>query len=73
MSEPDISKLYENLSLADEDEAILEMAEEVKLDGVGDIYRCLVGMVLSGKKLNREAFKGLIEQIWNLLVRWRSN
>ncbi|TXG56835.1 hypothetical protein EZV62_018148 [Acer yangbiense] len=34
-------------------------------DGVEDMDRCLVGKVISGKRVNREAFKGLIEQIWN--------
>ncbi|TXG56754.1 hypothetical protein EZV62_018067 [Acer yangbiense] len=65
MVDSDIAKLYENLSLADEDEAVLEMAEEVKTDGIGDIDKCLVGKVLTGKKVNRDAFKGVIEQIWN--------
>ncbi|TXG60939.1 hypothetical protein EZV62_012302 [Acer yangbiense] len=65
MFEADISKLYENLTLADEDSAVHEMAEEVKVDGVEDVEKCLVGKVLVGKKVNREAFKGLIEQIWS--------
>lgn len=59
----EIAKLYETLSLADEDVTILEMSEEVKSEGVKDVDRCLVGKVLSTKKVNREAFKGLIEQI----------
>ncbi|TXG72251.1 hypothetical protein EZV62_000830 [Acer yangbiense] len=53
------------MSLADEDEAILEMTEESRMDGIDDVDRCLVGNVLSGKKVNREAFKGLMEQIWS--------
>ncbi|TXG60171.1 hypothetical protein EZV62_014744 [Acer yangbiense] len=61
----DIAKLYENLSLADEDVGIHEMSEEVQRDGVADVNHCLVGKVLSGKKVNIEAFKGLIEQLWN--------
>ncbi|TXG72967.1 hypothetical protein EZV62_001546 [Acer yangbiense] len=61
----ELAKLYPNLSLAEEDGAIHGMSEEVQLDGVEDVDRCLVGKVLSGKKVNREAFKGLIEQIWN--------
>ncbi|TXG70048.1 hypothetical protein EZV62_004983 [Acer yangbiense] len=67
MSAGDITKLCENLSLVDEDEdeAVLEMSEEASIDGVEDVDRSLVGKVLSGKKVNREAFKGLIEQIWN--------
>lgn len=65
MADAEISKMYESMSLVDEDEAVLDMAEEVKLEGVQDVDRCLIGKVLSGKKVNREAFKGLIEQIWN--------
>ncbi|TXG57113.1 hypothetical protein EZV62_018426 [Acer yangbiense] len=65
MSEMEITKLYESLFIAEEDRAILEMSEETSVDGVEDVDRCLVVKVLSGKKVNREAFKGLIEQIWN--------
>ncbi|TXG63840.1 hypothetical protein EZV62_010834 [Acer yangbiense] len=64
MSESEITRLYESLSLAEEDGAVLEMEEEVQIKGFEDIDRCSVGKVLSGKKINREAFKGLIEQIW---------
>ncbi|TXG63781.1 hypothetical protein EZV62_010775 [Acer yangbiense] len=66
MSALEIAKLYENLSLAKEDGAVLEMSEETSIDGVKDVDRCLVGKVLSYKKVNREAFKGLIEQIWSM-------
>ncbi|KAK2637676.1 hypothetical protein Ddye_025471 [Dipteronia dyeriana] len=65
MSDAEIAKLYENLSLADEDGAVLEMSEEASIDGIKDVDRSLVGKVLSSKKVNREAVKGLIEQIWN--------
>ncbi|TXG66079.1 hypothetical protein EZV62_007354 [Acer yangbiense] len=65
MTEADITKLYENLSIADEEVAVHEMSEEIGEDGAEDVERCLVGKVLSGKKVNREAFKGIIEQIWN--------
>ncbi|TXG48338.1 hypothetical protein EZV62_027632 [Acer yangbiense] len=57
--------MYENLSIGDEDGVVHEMSEETSIDGTEDVDRCLVGKVLSGKKVNREAFKGLIEQIWN--------
>ncbi|TXG60914.1 hypothetical protein EZV62_012277 [Acer yangbiense] len=65
MCDTEISRLYENLSITDEDGAVLETSEDVQLDGVEDVEKCLVGKVLSGKKVNRKAFKGLIEQIWN--------
>ncbi|TXG48580.1 hypothetical protein EZV62_024455 [Acer yangbiense] len=65
MSAVDIAKLYENLSLVDEDEVMLEISEEASIYGVEGVDRCLVGKVLSGKEVNREAFKGLIERIWS--------
>ncbi|TXG48193.1 hypothetical protein EZV62_027487 [Acer yangbiense] len=65
MSEAEITQLYENLSLEDEDAAVHEITEDYIQDGDEDVDRCLVGKVLTGKKVNREAFKGLIEQIWN--------
>ncbi|TXG57142.1 hypothetical protein EZV62_018455 [Acer yangbiense] len=65
MTEADITKLYENLSITDEDVAIHEMLEATGEDGAEDVERCLVGKVLAGKNVNREAFKGIIEQIWS--------
>ncbi|TXG68547.1 hypothetical protein EZV62_003482 [Acer yangbiense] len=65
MDVAEVAKLYENLSIADEDGYVLEVSEEATVDRVKDVDRCLVGQVLTGKKVNREAFKGLIEQIWN--------
>ncbi|TXG67122.1 hypothetical protein EZV62_008397 [Acer yangbiense] len=65
--EPELtqSDLYENLSLVEEDGAVLEISEEETVDGAKDVDCCLVGKVLSGKKVNREAFRSLIEQIWS--------
>ncbi|KAK2648366.1 hypothetical protein Ddye_015855, partial [Dipteronia dyeriana] len=63
MSAAEIAQLYENLSLADEDGAVHEILEEIIKNGVEDVDRCLVGKVLLRKKVNREAFKGLIKQI----------
>ncbi|TXG73278.1 hypothetical protein EZV62_001857 [Acer yangbiense] len=65
MSTVEISQLCEGLSLADEDEAVREIAEEDIQDGAEDVDKCLVGRVLLGKKVNRDAFKGLIVQIWS--------
>ncbi|TXG60075.1 hypothetical protein EZV62_014648 [Acer yangbiense] len=65
MAELEIVKLYENLSLVDEDGEIHEMSEEAQRDGEADVDLCLVGKILSGKKVNREAFKNLIEQLWS--------
>ncbi|TXG53141.1 hypothetical protein EZV62_022310 [Acer yangbiense] len=65
MVDLEIAKLYENLSLADEDGAIHEAAEDAKQDGEAEVNHCLVGKVLSGKRVNREAFKTLIDQLWS--------
>ncbi|TXG57799.1 hypothetical protein EZV62_015628 [Acer yangbiense] len=65
MSTVEISQLCERLSIVDEDEMVHEIAEEDIQDGAEDVDKCLVGRVLSGKKVNRDAFKGLIEQIWS--------
>ncbi|TXG61366.1 hypothetical protein EZV62_012729 [Acer yangbiense] len=65
MVESEIEKLYEKLSLADEDGAVHEMVEEDQRDEEVEVELCLVGKVLSGKKVNRDAFKNLIEQLWS--------
>lgn len=63
MSAADLAGLYENLSLGEEDGAVLEISEEAQLDGVEDVDQCLVGRVLSRKKVTREAFKALFDQL----------
>ncbi|TXG72489.1 hypothetical protein EZV62_001068 [Acer yangbiense] len=65
MVDSEIAKLHENLSLADEDGAVHEMVEDAQLDGVADVNHCLVGKVLLGKRVNREAFRALIDQLWS--------
>ena len=65
MSAAELVGLYGNLSLADEDRAVLKIAEEAQLEGAGDVDRSLVGKVLSGKRVNWEALKSLIDQLWN--------
>ncbi|TXG57474.1 hypothetical protein EZV62_015303 [Acer yangbiense] len=65
MSAAELAGLYRNLSLADKDGDVLEIIEEAQLEGEEDVDRSLVGKVLSGKRVNREAFKTLIDQLWN--------
>ncbi|TXG73549.1 hypothetical protein EZV62_002128 [Acer yangbiense] len=50
MCSTEIEKLYQSLSLDEEDKTVLEMAEDFTMEGIKDIDRCLVGKVLSGKK-----------------------
>ncbi|TXG50966.1 hypothetical protein EZV62_023490 [Acer yangbiense] len=49
MAESEIVKLYENLSLADEDGAIHEMSEEDLQEGEVEVDLCLVGKILYEK------------------------
>ncbi|TXG53199.1 hypothetical protein EZV62_022368 [Acer yangbiense] len=65
MSANEIASLCENLSIKDEDGAIHQISEEMGIVGVEDVDHCLVGKVLSGKKVNREAFKSVIEHLWS--------
>lgn len=57
-------KLCESLSLTDK-EPILQIDGEAEQVGITDVGLCLVGKVLSTKKVNRDAFIGVIEQLWN--------
>ncbi|KAL5808866.1 hypothetical protein ACOSQ3_029557 [Xanthoceras sorbifolium] len=60
-------KLWESLSLNDEDGPVLNIRDEVHEEGVHEVSLCLVGKVLTRKKINREAFKVVMEQIWGLV------
>ena len=65
MAEPEIARLYENLSLADEDGEVHDIpGAEIQEEEVA-VDLCLVGKILSSKKVNREAFINLIEQLWS--------
>ncbi|TXG57156.1 hypothetical protein EZV62_018469 [Acer yangbiense] len=69
MAEPEIAQLYENLSIADEDGEVHDIpAGEIREEEVA-VGLCLVGKILSSKKVNREAFIHLIEQLWSQFSR----
>ncbi|KAK1586878.1 hypothetical protein Q3G72_007124 [Acer saccharum] len=55
MGTSEIVKLCEMLSLSDEGK-VVRFQDEVRRDGIDDVSHCLVGKVLSGRKVNREAF-----------------
>ncbi|KAK0599999.1 hypothetical protein LWI29_010594 [Acer saccharum] len=64
MGTSEIVKLCELLSLSDDGKTVRPQ-EEIRREGIADVSHCLVGKVLSGKKVNREAFISVIEQLWN--------
>ncbi|TXG51202.1 hypothetical protein EZV62_023726 [Acer yangbiense] len=65
MSEPEIAQLYANLSLADEDGEVHDIPSGEIRDEEVAVGLCLVGKILSSKKVNRDAFIHLIEQLWS--------
>ncbi|KAL5848841.1 hypothetical protein ACOSQ4_006854 [Xanthoceras sorbifolium] len=69
MATDEILRLCEALSLSEEDGPILDIAKEVQADGIRSVEHCLVGKILSRRKVNREAFRGTIEQIWGTVGR----
>ncbi|KAL5807728.1 hypothetical protein ACOSQ3_028419 [Xanthoceras sorbifolium] len=69
MATEEILKLCEALSLSEEDGPVLDIAEDVQADGIRSVEHCLVGKILSRRKVNREAFRGTIEQIWGTVGR----
>ncbi|KAL5776325.1 hypothetical protein ACOSP7_009251 [Xanthoceras sorbifolium] len=64
MATDEILRLCEALSLSEDDGPVLDIAEDVQADGIRSVEQCLVGKILSRRKVNREAFRGTIEQIW---------
>ncbi|TXG56336.1 hypothetical protein EZV62_017649 [Acer yangbiense] len=65
MRTKELARLCENLSIRDEDSEIHQIYEGLERDGVEDANHCLVGKVLSSRRVNREAFKSVIEQLWS--------
>ncbi|KAL5761502.1 hypothetical protein ACOSP7_017766 [Xanthoceras sorbifolium] len=68
MATDEILRLCEALSLSEEDGPVLDIAGDVQADGIRSVEHCLVGKILSRRKVNREAFRGTIEQIWGVEV-----
>ncbi|KAL5856827.1 hypothetical protein ACOSQ3_004285 [Xanthoceras sorbifolium] len=69
MATDEILRLCEALSLSEEDGLVLDIAEDVQADGIRSVEYCLVEKIFSRRKVNREAFRGTIEQIWGTVGR----
>ncbi|KAL5759511.1 hypothetical protein ACOSQ2_018349 [Xanthoceras sorbifolium] len=67
MDTEEIAHLCASLSISEIDGPICKVDGEVKRLGCSDVTHCLVGKVLSCKKVNREAFRGVIEQLWSVI------
>ncbi|TXG48147.1 hypothetical protein EZV62_027441 [Acer yangbiense] len=67
MDTEEIAKLCQVLSLYDEDVVICQISGEDMQEGFNDVTHCLVGKVLTGRRVNREAFIGVIEQLWSTI------
>ncbi|TXG53423.1 hypothetical protein EZV62_022592 [Acer yangbiense] len=65
MEAVDLAKLCASLSISDVDGLIQQVSGEMVSEGLKDVDHYLVGKVLSGKRVNREAFKRVIEQLWS--------
>ncbi|KAK2655326.1 hypothetical protein Ddye_008378 [Dipteronia dyeriana] len=61
----EVARLCESLSLDEEGRIIHQLEKDFQQEGLRDVSHCLVGKVLSGKKVNRDVFNGLIEQLWS--------
>ncbi|KAL5752550.1 hypothetical protein ACOSQ2_023057 [Xanthoceras sorbifolium] len=69
MDADEIDRLCETLLSTDIDGPIIEVDGEDYMDGIRDVNHCLVGKVLSKKRVNRDAFRMVIENLWNPIGR----
>ncbi|KAL5789446.1 hypothetical protein ACOSQ2_004334 [Xanthoceras sorbifolium] len=67
MDSDEIATLCESLSLSDDDGPVLQIGGDKQKEGIRDVNHCLVGKVLSRKRVNRDAFKAIIIQIWGTM------
>ena len=65
MEAAEIAKLCARLSILDVEGPVRKVSRELRSEGLKDVEHCLIGKVLTGKRVNREAFKRVIEQLWN--------
>ncbi|TXG53380.1 hypothetical protein EZV62_022549 [Acer yangbiense] len=61
----DIGGLCEMLATLELDRPEVLIKGEAHREGIKEVSHCLMRKVLVGKRINREAFKGVIEQLWS--------
>ncbi|KAK3211627.1 hypothetical protein Dsin_016333 [Dipteronia sinensis] len=65
MASVEIEDLCGALTLSDEDGLVCNFSGVVNREDLQEVQHYLVGKVLSGKKVNKEAFCGVIVQLWS--------
>ncbi|TXG51640.1 hypothetical protein EZV62_024164 [Acer yangbiense] len=65
MEAAEIAKLCAQLSISDVEGPVRRVSRELRSEGFKDVEHCLIGKVLTGKRVNRDAFRKVIEQLWN--------
>ncbi|TXG57314.1 hypothetical protein EZV62_018627 [Acer yangbiense] len=65
MATEEIARLCKSLSIIDKNGFVVRISGEDKAESAKEVYHCLVGKVLSGKRVNREAFIGVLKQLWS--------
>ncbi|TXG60762.1 hypothetical protein EZV62_012125 [Acer yangbiense] len=65
MGVDDIGGSCEMFASSDFDGPEVLIKGEAHKEGIKEVSHCLMGKVLAGKRINREAFKGVIEQLWS--------
>lgn len=72
MALEEIDRLRKALSLEDDEVPVLTVSKEAQSEGRMIMEKCLVGKIPSNKKVNREAFKAVLQQVWNTCRQSRS-
>ncbi|TXG62055.1 hypothetical protein EZV62_013418 [Acer yangbiense] len=68
MESDTIGGLCEMLATSDLDGPEVLIKGEVHSEGIQEVSHCLVKKILAGKRVNREAFKEVIEQLWSSII-----
>ncbi|KAK3210919.1 hypothetical protein Dsin_015625 [Dipteronia sinensis] len=66
MSFEEVVMLYANMTLLEEEGPMGRLQDDLKEDGLRRLALSLVGKVLTNKKVNGEAFMGLISRVWKV-------
>ncbi|KAL5776635.1 hypothetical protein ACOSP7_009561 [Xanthoceras sorbifolium] len=65
MNAEEIAKPCEFMSLSKEDGPVVQIPGEFHVEYVKNMTHCLIGRILSRRMVNRDAFKAVLEHIWN--------
>lgn len=66
MEEEELAKRWEGFQLTETEDAVFTLPEDVISESKVRGLHCLLGLIITEKRVNKEAFKSTMAQVWKL-------